>query len=209
MKNILAIFSLLIFVGFAQTADAQMSKQEKKEWKKRIKALSPEQYKALLEENKSLKGQLSSLKKEVAGVDDRIKEKDDQIADYQDQVSSLRRELADAKKKAVENLGSGATAGNTRSLGAGGTASEKGVLFKVQIGAFKKKDLSEFSKNNPSFQLDEKDGVMKYTIGMFQDYWEADTFKKYLREMGVKDAWIVAFKDGKRVPIKDVLEGVI
>jgi len=26
--------------------------------------------------------------------------------------------------------------------------------------------------------------------------------------MGVKDAWIVSFKDGKRVPIKDVLEGV-
>ena len=38
---------------------------------------------------------------------------------------------------------------------------------------------------------------------------EADTFKKYLREMGVKDAWIVSFKDGQRVPIKDVLEGVI
>lgn len=206
MKNILAIFSVLMFVAFAQTADAQMSKQETKEWKKRIKALSPEQYKALLEENKSLKGQLSSLKKEVAGVDDRIKEKDDQIADYQDQVSSLRRELADAKKKAVEGLGDGATAGNTRSLGA---VSQKGVLFKVQIGAFKKKDLSEFSQNNPSFQLDEKDGVMKYTIGQFKDYWEADTFKKYLREMGVKDAWIVAFKDGKRVPIKQVLEGVI
>jgi hypothetical protein len=27
--------------------------------------------------------------------------------------------------------------------------------------------------------------------------------------MGVKDAWIVPYKDGKRVPIKDVLEGVI
>jgi len=205
MKNILAIFSLLIFVGFAQTADAQMSKKETKEWKKRIKALSPEQYKALLEENKSLKGQLSSLKKEVAGVDDRIKEKDDQIADYQDQVSSLRRELTDAKKKAA----SGSGTENNSSLASQTGVSDKGVLFKVQIGAFKKKDLSDFSKNNPSFQLDEKDGVMKYTIGIFKDYWEADTFKKYLREMGVKDAWIVAFKDGKRVPIKQVLEGVI
>lgn len=205
MKNILAIFSLLMFVGFAQTANAQMSKQEKKEWKKRIKALSPEQYKALLEENKSLKGQLSSLKKEVAGVDDRIKEKDDQIADYQDQVSSLRRELADAKKKAK----AAPSGDDTSSAGSQTAVSTKGVLFKVQIGAFKKKDLSKFSQGNPSFQLDEKDGVMKYTIGMFKDYWEADTFKKYLREMGVKDAWIVAFKDGKRVPIKQVLEGVI
>jgi hypothetical protein len=27
--------------------------------------------------------------------------------------------------------------------------------------------------------------------------------------MGVKDAWIVPFKDGQRVDIKDVLEGVV
>ena len=47
------------------------------------------------------------------------------------------------------------------------------------------------------------------TIGIFRDYWEADTFKKYLREMGVKDAWIVPFKDNVRVEIKDVLEGVV
>lgn len=201
MKNILVIFSLVMFVSFAYTANAQMSKKETKEWKKRIKSLSPGQYKALLEENKSLKGQVSSLKKEVAGVDDRVKEKDDQISDYQDQVSSLRRELADAKKKAK-------AAGNNSARSAS-AIDEKGVLFKVQIGAFKQKDLSKFSKDNPAFQMDEKDGIMKYTVGTFKDYWEADTFKKYLREVGVKDAWIVAFKDGKRVPIKQVLEGVI
>lgn len=84
-----------------------------------------------------------------------------------------------------------------------------GVVFKVQIGAFKKKDMSKFFDNNPMFSGQDEDGLQKITIGFFKDYWEADTFKKYLREMGVKDAWIVPFKDGKRVPIKDVLEGVI
>lgn len=208
MRKIFVVLSLIACVAVAQTAQAQMSKSEKKEWKKRIKSLSPEQYKALLEENKSLKKQVSGLKKEVAGVDDRIKEKDDQIADYQDQVSSMRRELADAKKKAKSNTSSGSDVGS-RNLATKSAVSEKGILFKVQIGAFKQKDLSDFSKSNPSFQLDTKDGVMKYTIGMFRDYWQADKFKKYLREMGVKDAWIVAYKDGKRVPIKKVLEGVI
>ena len=51
--------------------------------------------------------------------------------------------------------------------------------------------------------------VKKNYLGVFRDYWEADTFKKYLREMGVSEAWIVSFKDGQKVPIKDVLEGVI
>jgi len=205
MKNILVILTLIFSIAAASTATAQMSKSEAKEWKKRIKKLSPEQYKALLEENKSLKGQLSSLKKEVAGVDARVKEKDDQIEDYQDQVSSLRSELAAAKKKSATK----ANSNQTRSLTGSGTASQKGILFKVQIGAFKAKDIAKFSKNNPGFQTDSKDGLLKYSVGTFRDYWDADTFKKYLRGMGVKGAWIVAYKDGKRVPIKDVLEGVI
>lgn len=200
MKNILAVLAVIVALGMSVDASAQMSKKEEKEWKKRIKALSPEQYKALLEENKSLKGQLSDLKKEAASVDDKIQEKDDQIADYQDQVSSLRRELAEAKKN---------SAGSNEAVARGASVPQKGVVFKVQIGAFKQKDLSEFSQNNPSFELDSEQGLMRYTVGAFQDYWEADTFKKYLREMGVKDAWIVAYKDGERVEIKDVLEGVI
>ena len=84
-----------------------------------------------------------------------------------------------------------------------------GIVFKVQIGAFEKKDMSKFFDNNPMFSGQDENGLQKITVGFFKDYWEADTLKKYLREMGVKDAWIVPFKDGTRVPIKDVLEGVI
>ncbi|MFY0625308.1 MAG: Ezrin/radixin/moesin family protein [Reichenbachiella sp.] len=201
MRNILVVLSLIVAVSFAQTATAQLSKKEKKEWKKRIKSLTPEQYKALLEENKSLKGQVSSLKKEVGSNDDKLKEKDDQIADYQDQVSSMRREVAEAKRKAAEKPVQQAS---SRSV-----VPSKGVVFKVQIGAFKQKDLKKFSEDNPSFEVDNDSGTLRYTLGVFRDYWESDTFKKYLREMGVKDAWIVAYKDGARVPIKEVLEGVM
>ena len=86
---------------------------------------------------------------------------------------------------------------------------DQGVVFKVQIGAFRNKDLTKYFDNNPNFsgEVDE-DGQKKYTLGYFTDYWEANNFKKYLRKMAVKDAWIVSYKDGERVPIKDVLEGV-
>ena len=80
----------------------------------------------------------------------------------------------------------------------------------MQIGAFRNKDLSKYFDKNKNFSGESTDdGVQKFTLGQFVDYWEADTFKKYLREMGVKDAWIVSYKDGVRVPLKDVLEGVI
>jgi hypothetical protein len=49
----------------------------------------------------------------------------------------------------------------------------------------------------------------RITIGIFRDYWEADTFKKYMRDMGVKEAWIVPYKDGVRVELKDVLDAAV
>lgn len=197
MKRIVTILGLALFVGIGFSANAQMDKKEQKEWKKRIKALEPEQYKALIEENKSLKSQVSSLKSEMSGVDDMLADKDEQISQYQKQVSSLRDELAEANTKPATPV---RTTGNINE--------NEGVVFKVQIGAFTNKDLSKYTENSNTFSQDSNDGVNKVSLGVFKDYWEADTFKKYLREMGVKDAWVVSYRDGKRVPIKEVLEGV-
>lgn len=198
MKRIVTILALALFVTAGFDAAAQMDKKERKEWKKRIKALEPEQYKNLIEENKSLKSQVSSLKNELSGVDDKLSDKDDQIAQYQRQVAGLRDELADVNSRPVEPA----------QVDRGGIDESKGVVFKVQIGAYENKDLNKFATNAKNFSQDEEGGVKKFTIGAFRDYWEADSFKKYLREMGVKDAFIVSYRDGQRVPIKDVLEGV-
>jgi hypothetical protein len=132
-------------------------------------------------------------------------DKDAKIAELQDQVTRARAQVAaarEAEQAAKNEIGSKPVVDHS-------PMSMDGVVFKVQIGAFQKKDMSKFFDNNPMFSGEDENGMQKVTVGFFRDYWEADTFKKYLREMGVKDAWIVPFKDGKRVPIKDVLEGVI
>ncbi|MEQ9468873.1 MAG: Ezrin/radixin/moesin family protein [Ekhidna sp.] len=200
MKKSISLIALALCCVFAFEANAQMDKKEEKEWKKRIKKLEPEQYKQLLDENKSLKGQVTSLKTELGNIDDRLADKDEQILTYQSQIGDLRAELSRLQsKQPSENVAS-------RSVG-GNIDESQGVVFKVQIGAFEQKDLKKYD-NSPNFSAEDENGLQKYTIGVFRDYWEADTFKKYLREMGVKDAWVVSYKDGTRVPIKDVLEGV-
>ncbi|REE00433.1 Ezrin/radixin/moesin family protein [Marinoscillum furvescens] len=199
MKRFVTVIVLIFFAAVGFEATAQMSKKEKKEWKKRIKALEPEQYKTLIEENKSLKSQVASLKNELAGVDDKIADKDDQIASYQTQVAKLRDELAEANSK---------PAAKPAAAQQGNINENVGVVFKVQIGAYSNKDLSKYGKNAKNFAQESDGKLNKFTVGAFRDYWEADTFKKYLREMGVKDAFIVSYKDGKRVDIKEVLEGV-
>jgi hypothetical protein len=82
----------------------------------------------------------------------------------------------------------------------------EGVIFRVQIGGFKKRNLLEYNEEDNLIRVEtNSNGVQEISLGVFRNYKKADVFKRHLREMGLKDAWIVPYKDGKRVLLKDVL----
>jgi vacuolar-type H+-ATPase subunit I/STV1 len=203
MKTRVFILCLALLFSGLQVF-AQLSKQEKKEWKKKAKeyAKNPSNLKQLTEAKQASDNAVTSLKGDVSKLQSAVSDKDAKIADLEDQISKMRSDLTTTKAE-LEQMKTAPPVVNPMDY-------SKGLVFKVQIGAFKNKDLSKYFQNNPNFSGEVKEGEpQKVTIGIFRDYWEADTFKKYLREMGVKDAWIVPFKDSKRVEIKDVLEGVV
>ena len=203
MKNLALVIAIFFCVSAVNVATAQLTKKEKKEWKKKLKKTSPEQFKRMYEENTSLKSEVSSLEGQLSTIQASTGEKDAKIAELTEQNRKMEAQV-NAAKKAIAKAKEDAEA-----QAASGGIGEDGVVFKVQIGAFRNKDLSKYFENNENFggETDE-DGTQKITLGKFRDYWEADTFKKYLREMGVNDAWIVPYRDGDRVAMKDVLEGV-
>lgn len=202
MKKFTLLFCLVLLFAGSQTF-AQLSKQEKKEWKKKAKEFkkNPQALKTLTEEKKVADDNVTTLTTQTKQLQATISDKDAKIAELEDQLARLRSELTAAKAELAQLKENPVI--NPMDF-------SKGVVFKVQIGAFKNKDLKKYFDNNPNFGGEATDkGEQKLTIGVFRDYWEADTFKKYMRDMGVKDAWIVPYKDGQRVEIKDVLEGVV
>jgi len=204
MKNLIMILGLIICISAVNNATAQLTKQETKEWKKKLKSTTPEQFKRMYDENSSLKSEVSSIQGQLSSLQSAQGEKDAKIAELTEENRKMEAQVNAAKKAIAKAQQDAAT------QPAGSAVSDEGVVFKVQIGAFRNKDLSKYFDNNPNFSGEkDEDGVQKITLGRFKDYWEADTFKKYLREMGVNDAWIVPYKDGKRVEMKDVLEGVV
>lgn len=203
MKTKVFILCLaLIFSGMQ--VFAQLSKAEKKEWKKKAKeyARNPANLKDLTEQKQVADTEVTTLKGQVGTLNTQISDKNARISELEDEITKMRSELTSTRAEMAALKASPAPV-NSMDF-------SKGVVFKVQIGAFKNKDLSKYFENNPNFGGEATDkGEQRFTIGIFRDYWEADKFKKYMREMGVKDAWIVPFKDGQRVDIKDVLEGVV
>ena len=203
MKYRLTLFFCLALIFSSTLVSAQLSKQEKKEWKKKAKQFSksPESLKQLTEEKQAAETQVSTLNQKVTQMQSQVSEKDAKLVQLEDELTQARGQLTSAKAELAQLKESPVI--NPMDF-------SKGIVFKVQIGAFKNKDLAKYFDNNPNFGGEVKEGEpQKVTIGIFRDYWEADTFKKYMREMGVKDAWIVPYKDGQRVEIKDVLEGVV
>jgi hypothetical protein len=165
-------------------------KKEAKEIKKQMSTMDPFEFKKIMEEHSSMKSEMGTLNDRVASLQQEVATKDSELQTLHSQLQE-----ASAKKAAAPEEGTAST------------VSSKGVVFKVQIGAFKNKNLEKYIRNNPNFSGEtDSDGTKKYTLGYFRDYWEADHFKKYIREMGVKDAWIVPYRDGDRVALKDVLE---
>ena len=206
MNNRLIIIFCLACIFSTSQVFAQLSKQEKKEWKKKAKQFSksPEALKQLTEEKQAAETELASANQRVTQLQSTMSNKDSRIAELEDELAQSRSQLTSARAE-IAQLKESPTSAPVNSMDF-----SQGVVFKVQIGAFKNKDLAKYFENNPNFGGEVKENEpQKVTIGIFRDYWEADTFKKYMREMGVKDAWIVPYKDGQRVEIKDVLEGVV
>jgi hypothetical protein len=198
MRNrILLVLALFLMIG-AVSAQKKSKEEvaEEKEWAKKLKLLKPLDYKRLVEEKESMANQLQEAQNQTSQCQSEMKA-------LQAEVDRLKQENQTLKTAPQPNANNGGGGNNSSQ------ANTAGLIFKVQIGAFRNKDLSKYFNNNKNFSGDiDPDGTKKYTLGNFTDYWEADNFKKYLREMGVEDAWVVAYRNGTRIPLKEALESI-
>lgn len=82
----------------------------------------------------------------------------------------------------------------------------KGVYYKVQIGAFRN-DIPQNLYDEFAPVSGEKldNGITRYTAGYFQTFENADNIKREIRGIGYSDAFVVAFRDGKRIPLYEAM----
>lgn len=200
-----------------QIAKLKQQKAALKAWKKRKAAMHPMQFKALVEENNELNEHLKEMLATQEALKEMLKFKARLLAQKEEQ-----RKLAveDAQKNPLNTQGD-LTQGMIRSSGLSkyawamneeGRYYIKGIVFKVQIGAYKQRDLQyvlEGEENQETFAQEKSGDLNIYTLLYFKDYWKANQLKKELRAMGLKDAFVVAFQDGKHVPLEAVLSEVI
>lgn len=81
-----------------------------------------------------------------------------------------------------------------------------GIVFKVQIGAFRNAIPQEaFGDMSPVTGETLDNGLTRYTAGMFVGFDGAASAKDKVRERGYRDAFVVAYRDGRRIPLGEAM----
>lgn len=184
MKNIkLTVKTTIVFALFI-LASGCATKKELTDLKE-IRSVEKASYQTLEKDAKSLSAELESTKK------------------WNTELREVNAELTTQLRSAKASL-----------CQISGQATEcpadymQGIVFKVQIGAFKENELPE-DPISPVIILDTEeegfDNLQKVVLGQFRNYRQAELLKSHLKNMGIKDAWVVSYKNGERVPIKTIL----
>lgn len=115
---------------------------------------------------------------------------------YMDSILTVN----DSLKRATEMLLEASINYSTESSS---NSTPAGRVYEIQIGAFKNFDLNKFRNGLVNLNGEEAGAFNKLTLGRFTDEATAKSFLKAVKEIGFKDAWIVARENGKRVPYEN------
>lgn len=91
-----------------------------------------------------------------------------------------------------------------------GNMCAEGLIFKVQIGAYRKPQNFKHKNLNsleppPAEVTPYPDGITRFTMREFKTIKDAEIFRQECIRLGTKDAWITAFYQGKRMLLQELI----
>ncbi|MCB0622042.1 MAG: hypothetical protein KDC43_11915 [Saprospiraceae bacterium] len=194
--------ALLIGLALLLTSNAlqaqKLSKEEEKKWEKEAKKYkkNPAALKKLVEGQGEYKDQVNDLEAQLASTNTQLATKDDRISSLEDEVMNLELQLS-AARQSIEDMSQAPTLDDKDAI-------PMGIIYRVQIGAYEKdKHKLDSSMATNDMTLEQADNLQKIVLGQFRDYQKAVELRNRLKTMGVKDAWIVSYRDGVRISVEE------
>lgn len=189
MKTILTIAFLIITCLLSNFSIAQTRAEKRAERKelRKLKKMDPVQIKGMMNSLEVKGDEVRNCNRAKTELENILKSKELEQEDFQITNDSLRTALVEIQEKTQSQSEFGLN-----------QVPKKGTYYCVQLGAFEKFNSSTISGAGVTIQ---KDGnINKYILGAFGSMKAAEKVRKDFIKLGIKDAWIVKFKDGVRVP---------
>jgi DNA repair exonuclease SbcCD ATPase subunit len=199
LQKILFIAIAILALGLVQAQAQKMSRQEKKEFRQKLK-----NYKSNPDALMTMEDDLSRYRRENQEIQSRMNQlesersrKDAKIADLEQEISQLNmgmRSAQDAMQQMREQKETMASRGPDM----------RGLTFRVQIGAYGKTSVpATLDKDDDNFDLETVDGLQRILIGLFRNMDEAEQLRSHMQKIGIRDAWVVPYRDGNRITMEE------
>jgi hypothetical protein len=186
MKKVFGVLLLVLFVAGGSDVFAQTNKLSRSERKK-------------------VKKELRRYKKKPETYVKMINAKDSKITEQEAVIEELSNELATCNSKAKANSDSLLLLEQQYAVllekykdATSGPELPSGTVYQVQVGYYKKLNLRAFNKRLKYVKAEKQNGGKRYVIGYFTDLNSAKSFNSDLRKLGVADAFVTQYLDGKR-----------
>ncbi len=216
MKTIIYILiAATLVIGTAPEAFAQdnaktekLSKAEKKAQKlaeKERKKLEKEKAKQEKANKKSKSSSTSAPKgkKATAALTELLQNNNDSLRTVIAQMEAQKRLAAEEKAIADQEIAE-LKGQMDDSLGMVGPEAmmfqtPDGLTFKVQLGSYIKFNSSTFMGEMKTLSMEKTGSQSKYLIGFFDSFENAKACEQNFKRLGIRDAWLVPYLNGKRV----------
>ncbi len=164
---------------------------------------------AIKQELKALKKlKPADIRKLKISFEEQLEEKEIEIAIAKKKTDTMQAYLYGMQNK-YSDLQKNCENKTTRVYGVLSAVQAKGYYYRIQLGAFKNFDLkNKMNKDDQSIQVEYLKGLEKYMIGLFFTFEDAVSYRKDIQQMGIKDAFIVPYKDGIRITHQQAREGI-
>lgn len=184
-----ALLILSACVLSASVSAKELTKEQKKQIKEKLKEYKkhPEKYDSMI---KRYKETIDSNEAEITRRKETIDQLSNSYAELQGKMASLSRDLKELQNKPVPKCPDCPSASSIPS---------KGVIYKVQLGLFKKFDMNGYFTKPKFVGVESVDKMNRYVISYFDDKAESERFVKDLRKLGLKGAFSAKYEDGQRV----------
>lgn len=203
------VLGVLLFAGLPTEAVAQKSKKEQKAEKKRWKKIAKNYKKNPL----ALKAKEEAYQKQIEALTQKNNELTERYTELQAELDNLEANARrcqtslDSARSEYDRLQQAFELLKEQQTKMPESSGIPGLVFRVQIGAYEKFDMSRFAgETGDNFTGESMAGLNKYLIGRFRGYETAQAFRDDIRRLGIRDAFVVAYSDGTRIDIKRALE---
>ena len=203
MRMLIHLFiAALFFAAAPYQAQAQdLTKEELKYWKNQAKEYkrNPAALKDLSEQAEMAQKQKREMELKLTQLEASRISNENQVNQMQQEISDLNSRLI-ASQNAIQQLNE--EKASMASKGAG--ADMSGLIFRVQIGAYGKTNIpANLDQQNDNMDLETEGGLQKILIGLYRNYQDAEALRAHMQKIGVKDAWVVPYRDGVRISLAE------